>query len=119
MIKNNNTEQTVKFSGQITLVAIGIMMQSLKLLKPIEEIVKIKQKTVKYSPYEKVVDALIAILSGAKGLVEVNTRVRTDKGVQKAFGRNGCAQQSVVQETLNTVREENLEPVMNFYRKIR
>jgi len=108
MIKNNNTEQGVNFSGQITLVAIGIMLQSLKLLKPIEEIVKIKQKTVKYSPYEKLVDALIVILSGAKGLVEVNTRVRPDEGVQKAFGRAGCAEQSVIQETLNAVRSENI-----------
>lgn len=107
MIKNNNIEE-VKFTSQITLVAIGIMIQTLELLKPIEEIVKIKQKTVKYSPYEKLVDALITIMSGAKGIVEVNTRVRPDEGVQKAFGRAGCAEQSVIQETLNAVREENV-----------
>lgn len=108
MIKNSSTEE-VKFSSQITLVAIGVMIETLKILKPIEEKVKIKQKTVKNSPYEKLVDALIAILSGAKGIVEVNTRVRPDQGVQEAFGRKGCAEQSVIQETLNAVREQNIE----------
>jgi hypothetical protein len=107
MIKNNSIEE-VNFTSQITLVAIGLMLQKLKLLKPIEEMVKIKQKTVKYSPYEKLVDTLIAILSGAKGMVEVNTRVRPDEGVQKAFGRSGCAEQSVIQETLNAVSEKNI-----------
>lgn len=107
MIKNNSTEE-VKFSSQITLVAIGVMIETLKILKPIEERVKIKQKTVKNSPYEKLVDALIAILSGAKGIVEVNTRIRPDQGVQEAFGRSGCAEQSVIQETLNAVSEQNI-----------
>lgn len=108
MIEKDNTEQGVNFSGQITLVALGVLIQSLKLLKPIEELVKIKQKSVKYSPYEKLVDALIAILSGAKSLVEVNTRVRPDEGVQKAFGRNGCAEQSVIQETLSAANDKNV-----------
>ena len=107
MIKNNSIEE-VKFSSQITLVAIGIMIEPLNLLNPIKEGVKIKQKTAKNSPYEKLVDALIAILSGARGLVEVNTRVRPEQAVPQAFGRSGCAEQSVIQETLNAVSAENI-----------
>jgi hypothetical protein len=52
------------------------------LFKPITEKVKIAQKRVKYTPTEKLMDAEIAILSGAHGMVEINKRVRADQGLQ-------------------------------------
>jgi hypothetical protein len=54
------------------------------------------------------VDAFIAILSGAHGLSEINTRVRPDQALQRAFGRQGCAEQSVVQETLSACTAKNV-----------
>ena len=53
-------------------------IRSLKLLQPIAEEVKIRQKTVKHTPIEKLTDALITILAGAHGLSEINTRLRGD-----------------------------------------
>ena len=53
-------------------------------------------------------DAFIAILAGAHGLCEVNTRVRADAAVQRSFGRSSCAEQSVVQETLDHCTAENV-----------
>lgn len=50
----------------------------------------------------------IAILAGAHGLVEVNTRLRADPALQRAFGRNACAEQSVIQETLDACSPENV-----------
>lgn len=44
----------------------------------------------------------------AEGLPEINTRVRTDAALQRAFGRNSCAEQSVVQETLDACTSENV-----------
>jgi hypothetical protein len=63
--------------------------------------VQIRQKTVKHTPIDKLTDALISLLAGAHGLVEINTRLRADPGLQRAFGRQACAEQSVVQETLD------------------
>ncbi len=40
--------------------------------------------------------------------MEINTRLRTDPGLQKAFGRSACAEQSVVQETLDACTAENV-----------
>jgi hypothetical protein len=56
---------------------------------------------VKYTPFDKLSDAFICILAGAHGLVEINTRLRSDPALQAAFGRSACADQSVVQDTLN------------------
>jgi hypothetical protein len=40
-------------------------------------------------------------------LVEVNKRVRSDRGLQLAFGQAGCAEQSVVQDTLDACTAKN------------
>lgn len=83
-------------------------MRSLKLFDTIAEQVRIRQKTIRHAPPEKLQDAFIAILAGAHGLCEVNTRVRSDAAVQRAFGRRDCAEQSVVQETLSACTAENV-----------
>jgi hypothetical protein len=84
-----------------SLVALGLKVQQLDLFRPIREQVHIKQKTVRYTPLDKLYDAWIAILAGAHGLVEVNTRLRSDPALQAAFGRTACAEQSVIQQTLD------------------
>jgi hypothetical protein len=81
----------------------------LKLFETISQHVRIKQKTIKHTPLEKLTDAFIAILAGAHGLSEINTRVRSDRALQRAFGRTGCAEQSVVQETLDRCTSENVQ----------
>ncbi|HEX4206141.1 MAG TPA: hypothetical protein VHZ51_18485 [Ktedonobacteraceae bacterium] len=48
----------------------------------------IPQKIVKDTPFEKLSDAFSSILAGATGLVEVNTRLRSDRALQLAFGRD-------------------------------
>lgn len=96
------------FSARTTLAALGVKVREKQLFAPISKQVKIAQKTVKYTPVEKLMDAEIAILSGAHGLVEINKRVRADRGLQAAFGRAGCAEQSVVQDTLDACKAENV-----------
>jgi len=83
------------------LVAVGLKVQQLDLFHPIRDLVHIKQKTVRYTPTDKLYDARIALLAGAHGLVEVNTRLRSDPALQAAFGRSACAEQSVIQDTLD------------------
>ncbi|MGC8947692.1 MAG: transposase, partial [Anaerolineae bacterium] len=90
-------------------MAIGLHLRRLRLLEPIFQKVRIAQKTVKFSPVEKLIDALITILAGAHGLVEANKRVRPDLGLQRAFGRSGCAEQSVIQDTLDACVAENVQ----------
>jgi hypothetical protein len=96
------------FSAHATLAALGVKVSEMKLFEPIAQKVKIAQKTVKYTPIEKLLDAEMAILAGAHGMVEINKRVRPDRGLQAAFGRAGCAEQSVVQDTLDACSEENV-----------
>lgn len=102
------TPTTKHFSPAASLAAIGVKLNQLDLFGPIRTQVQIKQKTVKHTPIDKLMDAFISLLAGAHGLVEINTRLRTDLGLQQAFGRTACAEQSVVQETLNACSAENV-----------
>ncbi len=69
---------------------------------------RIAQKTVKHTPIDKLQDAFISMLAGAHGLVEINTRLRSDSALQAAFGRSRCAEQSVVQQALDACTPENV-----------
>lgn len=106
------------FSAHTSLAGIGTKMRKLKLFEPIEEEVKIAQKIVKYRPTEKLLDAFIAILAGAQGMVEINKCVRADLGLQRAFGRMGCAEQSVVQDTLDACTAQNVSQMHQAVEKI-
>ena len=105
---NECTTITEHGSPCASLAAIGVHLQSLDLFEPIRQTVQIAQKTVKYSPADKLYDAFITILAGAHGIVEVNSRLRADLALQGAFGCTGCAEQSVVQETLDHATAENV-----------
>jgi hypothetical protein len=107
-----------QISAKTGLVGLGLKVRQMRILAPIEEVVKIEQKTVKYTPIEKLTDGLIAILSGAKGLVEVNKRVRSDPALQLAFGREGCAEQSVVQDTLDACTGNNVKQMQTAVERI-
>ena len=69
------------FSSHASLAAIGRKVKKQKVFEPIEQKVKIAQKTVKYSPAEKLLDAFITLLAGAQGMVEVNKRLKADTGL--------------------------------------
>ncbi len=107
-MNESTTPTTKQFTGCASLAAIGMKLRELKLFEPIEQTVRIAQKTIKDRPTDKLYDALISMLAGAHGLVEINTRLRADAALQRAFGRSRCAEQSVVQETLDACSAENV-----------
>jgi len=99
---------TNHFTGCASLAAVGVQLRQLDVFGPIRKTVHIAQKAIKHTPIEKVYDAFISLLAGAHGLVEINTRLRADPGLQAAFGRQQCAEQSVVQQTLDACTAENV-----------
>lgn len=109
-VSNNNISvPDCHFTSRATLLALGIKMEQLKIMETIGRYVTIAHKTVKDSPLDKVTDALITILAGGRGLVEANKRVRADRALQRAFGRERCAEQSVISETFNACTKANVQ----------
>jgi len=108
MDKSSTTHGTQHFSACASLVGIGVLLRQRDVFAPIRARVHIAQKTVRHAPLDKLYDGFIAILTGAHGLVEINTRLRSDPALQAAMGRTGCAEQSVVQQTLDACTEETV-----------
>jgi len=108
MAQFTSSQLTQHFSPAASLAAIGVHLRQIDVFGPIRDTVKIGQKTVKYTPFDKLTDAFISILAGAHGLCEINTRLRADPALQHAFGRTACADQSVVQDTLNACTTEQV-----------
>lgn len=103
-----STTNTTLFTPCASLAALGCYLQHLKLFEPVQAQVRIAQKTIMHTPADKLYDAFITILAGAHGIVEVNTRLRSDTALQLAFGRTSCADQSTVQATLNACTADNV-----------
>lgn len=101
-------QTTARYSPRATLVAVGAQVRRWRIFVPIRQHVKIAQKSVRHTPWDKLYDGFIALLAGAQGLVEINKRVRSDAALQRAFGRSACAEQSVVQDTLDACTAENV-----------
>jgi len=77
-----STTNTTTFTPCATLAALGLYLQHIDLLAPMRDHVTIMQKTVVHTPFDKLTDAFITILAGAHGVVEANTRLRSDVALQ-------------------------------------
>ena len=93
------------FTPQVPLCALGEVLRDKKVFEPIHQDVPIDQKTVVYRPTDKLVFAVLGMLSGAETISEINTKVRVDCALLRAFGYERCADQSVIQQTLNAATQ--------------
>jgi hypothetical protein len=109
IMNQSTTSGTPRFSGASSLAALGLYVQEIKLFDPIRQRVHIPQKQVKDHPIDKLYDLWIAMLAGLERTVELNSMLRADVALQRAFGRSRCAEQSVVQQTLDACTEETIE----------
>jgi Transposase DDE domain group 1 len=113
-------QHTTMTTGRASLCALGEYLRRHCFFAPLREQVKILQKTVRYRPIDKLLDALGGILCGAKTISQNNVTIRTDRAVPRAFGRTGCAEQSTIARTLRACTAETVaqcEPVSWYYLK--
>lgn len=110
--------QSTKFSPRASLIALGNYLENTLIWQIIEQEVDIKQKVLKHTPTDKLKDAWVSMLAGAQSLVELNTLVRPDKALQHAFGRESCADQSTVSETLNRCDKTNVKQLRTANKRI-
>ena len=103
------TDYSKRYSKRASLATIGIQMRRWRIWETVGKHVQIKQKVIRHTPLDKLLDAFINILAGGRGLVETNKNVRADPGLQRAFGRERCAEQSTISDTINASTEENVE----------
>jgi hypothetical protein len=79
MMRKKSPRNSDRYSPRAALAAVGLKVNSVKLLEPVKQKVVILQKSLRHTPVQKLTDAFLAILAEAHGLSEINTRVRRMK----------------------------------------
>lgn len=99
-----------KMDSHYALLALfGQKCRQEKLLEPLHQLVKIKQKKILHSPTDKLQDLLVTMMMGKQTVYETNTSLSTEPALWYAFGRTSCADQSTIQRTLAVCTIENVE----------
>ncbi len=95
-------------SAHASLCLLGGYLRLTGFFRPLEEGLKLPQKVRKYTPVQKVEMVFVSLLAGAKAIYHTGTTLRVDPALQAAFGLPGCAEQSVLAETLNAATDADV-----------
>lgn len=95
-------------SSHASLCLLGSYLSSSDFFRPLEARVHLPQKTLKYTPVQKLEMLFISLLAGAKAVSHTNFTLRPDPALYRAFGLPGCAEQSVIADTLDAMTEADL-----------
>ncbi len=95
-------------SAHASLCLLGGYLRLTGFCRPLVEGLQLQQKVRKYTPVQKVEMVFVSLLAGAKAIYHTGTTLRVDPGLQAAFGLPGCAEQSVLAETLNAATDTDV-----------
>jgi hypothetical protein len=98
-------------SAHASLCGLGAYLRRIGFFAPLEAEVHIHQKVLKYTPLQKLEMLFVSLLAGAKAVAHTGLTLRIDRALQVAFGLPGCADQSVLADTLDAATEEDVAAV--------
>lgn len=83
------------------LGVLGYCLTRTDFLQPVLAPVQLPLKMVQHSPGDKLLDVLLSILTGCRAISQINTRLRPEIALARAWERVGFAEQSTVARTLD------------------
>ena len=95
-------------SSHASLCLLGEHLRRTGFFRALEQEVKLPQKTRRYTPVQKLEMVFVSLLAGAKTIYQTGTTLRVDPALQAAFGLPGCAEQSVLADTLNAATDADV-----------
>ena len=95
-------------SAHASLCLLGSYLRLVGFFRPLEEGLPLRQKVRKYTPVQKVEMVFVSLLAGAKAIYPTGTTLRVDPALQAAFGLPGCAEQSVLADTLDAATDADV-----------
>jgi hypothetical protein len=91
------------------LGVLGYCLTRSNFLWPTLTAVHLRLKAVDQTPASKLVDVLVSILAGCRAISQVNTGLRPDRALARAWGRTAFADQSSLSRTLDSFTDEHLQ----------
>lgn len=90
------------------LGVLGYCLTQTNFLQPVLTAVHLPLKTVAHTPAGKLLDILVSILAGCRAIQQVNTRLRPDLALARAWGRASFAEQSTLARTLDCFTHDQI-----------
>ena len=90
------------------LGVLGYCLTRTCFLDPVFKSVRLPLKTVIHPPESKLLDVLVSILAGCRAIRQVNTRLRPDLALARAWGRERFAEQATLARTLDRFTAEQI-----------
>jgi hypothetical protein len=91
-----------------SLAALSALYQQNKTLEPLET-VQLSMKSVDHTPFSKLRQAWLSILSGCEYISEINTRLKPDITLAQVWGQECFADQSNVSRTLDRLTQKQID----------
>jgi len=95
-------------SAHASLCLLGTYLRQIDFFEPIERRVHLHQKVLKYTAVQKLEMLFVGFLAGVKAVSHTSTTVRVDTALTTAFGLPGCADQSVIADTLDAATQADV-----------
>ncbi len=95
-------------SAHASLCVLGTYLRQIGFFEPLERRVHIEQKVLKYTPIQKLEMLFVGLLAGIKAVSHTATTVGVDLALTAAFGLPGCADQSVLADTLDAAGDADV-----------
>ncbi len=113
MVQDNTIAQKRAWqeSSHASLCLLGSYLKEKRFFPPLETHVHLHQKALKYTPVQKLEMLFVSVLAGAKAVAHTDFALRADPALYRAFGLPGCAEQSVIADTLDAATEADLAAV--------
>jgi hypothetical protein len=110
MSEHNTSVSAQKWydSGHASLCVLGAYLRQIGFFEPLERRVHLRQKVLKYTPVQKLEMLFVGLLAGIKAVSHMATTVRVDAALTSAFGLPGCADQSVIADTLDAATDQDV-----------
>lgn len=110
MHQNNTLVSQQKWydSAHASLCILGRYLRQIGFFEPVERRVHLQQKVLKYTAVHKLEMLFVGLLTGIKAVSHTATTVRVDVALTTAFGLPGCADQSVIADTLDAATEADV-----------
>lgn len=83
------------------LGVLGYCLTQTQFWAPVWAELDLGLKTVDHAPEAKLLDVVVSILTGCRAIAQVNTRLRPDVALARAWGRDCFAEQSTLTRTLD------------------
>lgn len=91
----------------VPLAAVGYCLTREDFFGPLAEI-NLPMKTIAHTPQQKLQDLLVSILAGCQCLSQIDTKLRPERALARAWRREQFAAQSTIADTVNAFTAETV-----------